>query len=379
MIQTWSSSTSSWERIFHLLMTAKNVWTIIRSWLWPPNSPSSSVISSVHQHSWSSIEMSTDESTCNHFSTRLWERTISSKPVSISVFTIQLVTDIWQKITFVSTFPSWSLLSFILRTWMRASRRSISWLLLASSSSSSTPKELEESTSRTCSPPPFWLNSMNLGRKDTLNKISAKIGSPFNIQLHWITASISSTLIKMDFWRKKTSLNTQRACLRLWLIVFSRNTQQWMERWTTKVFYNLCWQWITRRLHKLFNTFGECWTCTTKGLLTRLLSICSSAPSSKNCKPWKNAGSMLKTSRTKYSIWPSQNSPSPLLSTTSSNASKEISSFRCWSTPRPSLTMTNVKTGKPWKYMMIFDMAINWLWILGLWWIFCIILLYNLK
>lgn len=264
----------------------------------------------------------------------------------------------WLRLISVSTSLNSSLLLCISRIWMRDSRRSTSLQPPGNFSSSSTLKELEGFTLRICSLPPSSLNFTNLGRRDTPKRISDRIGSQFSFPLLFTIDSTSLTPTKTGISRRKTCLNTQRGFPRSLLIGSSKNTRQWTERWTTKAFWNSCWLWTTKRLHRQSNISGGYWM-----FITRVLSIpssltCSSAPSSKSCKQWRNAASMWRISRTRSSIWPSLNYLWPFPWTIWSNVNREISLYPCLSTQRHSSITINAKTAKPWKSMMIFDIVI---------------------
>lgn len=193
---------------------------------------------------------------CNHFSTQLLEKTISSKQEFTSVFMILLEMGILHRVIYMNTSLSWFLLLFILKTWKKNSKKSTSLLQFESFSFSLIPKELEEFTLKICSLQLFLPNYTSFVKKDTQKKILHKTGSPFNIQQLSIQDFVNSIQIKMAISRKKIYPNIPKDFLQLSLIESLNNTLLWMDKWTIKDSLSLCLLWIIKRLHKPFNISG---------------------------------------------------------------------------------------------------------------------------
>lgn len=221
-----------------------------QSFLW------NSGISSVLRPFWSSIGINMVALICNHFSTQLLEKTISSKQEFTSVFMILLEMGILHRVIYMNTSLSWFLLLFILKTWKKNSKKSTSLLQFESFSFSLIPKELEEFTLKICSLQQFLPNYTSFVRKDTQRKILHKTGSPFNIRQLSIQDFVNSIQIKMAISRKKIYPNIPKGFLQLSLIESLNNILLWMDKWTIRDSLSLCLLWIIKRLHKPFNISG---------------------------------------------------------------------------------------------------------------------------
>lgn len=96
---------------------------------------------------------------------------------------------------------------------------------------------------------------------------------------------------------------------------------------------------------------------TTKVQLTLSLSICSLGLLFKSWKLWIEEGSMLKTLRTKFLIWPNHSYQWLLHCRIWLNVDREISLYQCLSMQKPSMTMTRDKMEQLLRYLINFDKA----------------------
>lgn len=136
-----------------------------------------------------------------------------------------------------------------------------------------------------------------------MKKMSTRTGFLF-LTLKAYTIDLTSlTVIKMGLSERKILPSTQKVLQLLWLIGYMKNIKHLMVSLIMKVSYSLYLQWKTRNLLKHFNIFGGFLMSTIKMQLTHSLLTCSSDQSSKNCRFLIEEDSMLKISRTRFSIW----------------------------------------------------------------------------